>query len=107
LHRHVGGLAAGAIIGSAAATGYAPYGYYGGGPYYASEPGCGWRRERFLGWLSLARPSGSSLLLTQSEPAFRKGCLDILHCRLSVRPFASNQISDKLGMPILPGCIWA
>jgi hypothetical protein len=61
----------------------------------------------FLGWLSLARPSGSSLLLTQSEPAFRKGCLDILHCRLSVRPFASNQISDKLGMPILPGCIWA
>jgi hypothetical protein len=45
----IGGLAAGAIIGGAAANpyGYAPYGYYGGGPYYASEPGCGWRRERF------------------------------------------------------------
>jgi hypothetical protein len=42
----IGGLAAGAIIGGAAHA-YGPYGYYGGGPYYASEPGCGWRRERF------------------------------------------------------------
>jgi hypothetical protein len=43
----IGGLAAGAIIGSAASQ---PYGYYGGyaagGPYYAASP-CGWRRERF------------------------------------------------------------
>jgi hypothetical protein len=47
----IGGLAAGAIIGGAAGAPYgyygAPYGYYGGGPYYASGPGCGWRRERF------------------------------------------------------------
>ena len=50
----VGGLAAGAIIGGAAARPYGyyggPYGYYDsgyyGGPYYASAP-CGWHRERF------------------------------------------------------------
>lgn len=41
----IGGLAAGAIIGGAAHA-YGPYGYYGG-PYYAAEPNCGWRRERF------------------------------------------------------------
>ena len=40
----IGGLAAGAIIGGAASHGY---GYYGGGPYYAAGPSCGWRRERF------------------------------------------------------------
>ena len=37
----IGGLAAGAIIGSAAR----PYGYYDGGPYYAAG-GCYWHRER-------------------------------------------------------------
>ena len=43
----IGGLAAGAIIGSATARPYGYYdGYYGGGPYYAAG-GCGWRRERF------------------------------------------------------------
>jgi hypothetical protein len=42
----IGGLAAGAIIGSAASHPYG-YGYYGGGPYYAAGAGCGWRRERF------------------------------------------------------------
>ncbi len=46
----LGGLAAGAIIGSAG-YGYGP-GYYGYGPaYYGPGPyaygGCGWRRERF------------------------------------------------------------
>jgi hypothetical protein len=30
----LGGLAAGAIIGGAIAASSAPYGYYGGGPYY-------------------------------------------------------------------------
>ncbi len=51
----IGGLAAGAIIGSAAANG--PY-YYGPGPgyYYGPGPvyyggGCYWHRERFWdGW---------------------------------------------------------
>ncbi len=46
----IGGLAAGAIIGSAAAS--HPYGYYGG-PYYAAAPGCYWHRERVwtpYGW---------------------------------------------------------
>jgi hypothetical protein len=45
----IGGLAAGAIIGSAASHPYGYYGgggYYAGGPYYAAGPGCGWRRER-------------------------------------------------------------
>jgi hypothetical protein len=50
----IGGLAAGAIIGGAAARPYGYYdgGYYAGGPYYAAG-GCGWRRERFwdgYGW---------------------------------------------------------
>ena len=53
----IGGLAAGAIIGSAARpygyydSGYSGYGYYGG-PAYVAGPGC-WRRERFwdgYGW---------------------------------------------------------
>lgn len=39
----IGGLAAGAIIGSAANGYYGP-GYYG--PSYAYGPGCYWRRER-------------------------------------------------------------
>jgi hypothetical protein len=45
----IGGLAAGAIIGGAASR---PYGYYGGGPYYAAAP-CTWHRERVwtpYGW---------------------------------------------------------
>jgi len=49
----IGGLAAGAIIGSAASR---PYGYYGGpyydGPYYGAAA-CGWHRERVMtpyGW---------------------------------------------------------
>jgi hypothetical protein len=50
----IGGLAAGAIIGSAAAAspyyyGPGPYYYYGPGPYYG--PGCYIRRERVWdGW---------------------------------------------------------
>jgi hypothetical protein len=48
----IGGLAAGAIIGSAAAYGsyYGPA-YYAPGPYYG--PGCYWTRERIwtgYGW---------------------------------------------------------
>jgi hypothetical protein len=43
----IGGLAAGAIIGSAANGYYGPsYGYYGGGPVYYG-PRCYWTRERF------------------------------------------------------------
>ena len=45
----IGGLAAGAIISGAASR---PYGYYGGGPYYAAGA-CRWHRERFwdgFGW---------------------------------------------------------
>jgi len=43
----IGGLAVGAIIGSAAAGAYGPhYGYYGPGPYYAYGPRCFWTRER-------------------------------------------------------------
>lgn len=48
----IGGLAAGAIIGSAASRPYG-YGYYGGGPYYAAAPGCYWTRQRVwtdYGW---------------------------------------------------------
>jgi hypothetical protein len=50
----IGGLAIGAIIGSAAANGpyYSgpAYGYYGPGPVYY-RPHCWWRRERFWdGW---------------------------------------------------------
>jgi hypothetical protein len=47
----IGGLAAGAIIGSAA--GYGPYYGYGPGPYYgpAYYGGCYWTRQRFWdGW---------------------------------------------------------
>ena len=41
-----GGLAAGALLGSAYARGYpAPYAYYGAGPYYYG-PRCFWTRER-------------------------------------------------------------
>jgi hypothetical protein len=40
----IGGLAAGAIIGSAA-NGYYGGGYYGG-PYYAYGPSCWWSRQR-------------------------------------------------------------
>ena len=67
----IGGLAAGAIIGGAASR---PYGYYGGGPYYA------WRATRrrvrlapraSVDALRLALPSRPRLLLIQSEPAFR------------------------------------
>jgi hypothetical protein len=42
----LGGLAAGAIIGSAAAGAYAPYGYYAPGPYVAYGPQCFWTRQR-------------------------------------------------------------
>lgn len=48
----IGGLAAGAIIGSAAAHGpyYGPGYYYGPGPVYYG-PHCWWHRERFWdGW---------------------------------------------------------
>ena len=48
----IGGLAAGAIIGSAAAHGpyYGPGYYYGPGPAYYG-PHCWWHRERFWdGW---------------------------------------------------------
>lgn len=48
----IGGLAAGAIIGSAAAHGpyYGRSYYYGPGPVYYG-PHCWWRRERFWdGW---------------------------------------------------------
>jgi hypothetical protein len=39
----IGGLAAGAIVGSAlAAPYYYPYGYYGAYPYYGYAPGCAW-----------------------------------------------------------------
>lgn len=51
----IGGLAAGALIGGAVSRPYGYYGggpyyasgYYGGGPYYAAAP-CYWRRERFF-----------------------------------------------------------
>ena len=46
----IGGLAAGAIIGSAASR---PYGYYGGGGYYAAGPACYVTRQRVwtdYGW---------------------------------------------------------
>jgi hypothetical protein len=52
----IGGLAAGAIIGSATRSyGYGAYdgGYYAGGPYYAAGSDCRLRRERFwdgYGW---------------------------------------------------------
>jgi len=59
----IGGLAAGAIVGSAFGAPYYGYGgpyYGGGGPYYAYSPGyddygpsCYWHRERFYdgyGW---------------------------------------------------------
>jgi hypothetical protein len=51
----IGGLAAGAIIGSAFARPYGYYGYYGyaPGPYYVYGPRCFWTRERFwdgYGW---------------------------------------------------------
>src|SRR4051812_49743419 len=52
----IGGLAAGAIIGSAIASS-APYGYgyYGGGPYYCGDPETRARaRDRFLS--ALLRP---------------------------------------------------
>jgi hypothetical protein len=50
----IGGLAAGAIIGSAASHPYPAYGYYGAydGPYYGAAA-CGWHRERVwtpYGW---------------------------------------------------------
>jgi hypothetical protein len=48
----IGGLASGAIIGSAAASGpyYAPGAYYGPGPVYYGGA-CYWTRERFWdGW---------------------------------------------------------
>lgn len=53
----IGGLAVGALLGAAVASG--PYGYgYGPGPYYASGPayygpGCYWTRDRVwtgYGW---------------------------------------------------------
>lgn len=53
----IGGLAVGAIIGSAAAHGpyYRPYGYYGPAPVYYG-PRCYWTRQRFWdgygGWYS-------------------------------------------------------
>ena len=58
----IGGLAAGAIIGSAAANG--PYGY--GPGYYAPGPGLLWRRllldpPASLGWLGLALQARASL----------------------------------------------
>jgi hypothetical protein len=60
----IGGLAVGALVGSAFASpyyygggpyyygGYAPAPvYYGGGPYYAYGGGCWWQRERYWdGW---------------------------------------------------------
>jgi hypothetical protein len=49
----IGGLAAGAIIGSAAAQGpyYGPGYYYGPGPVYYQRPHCWWHRERWWdGW---------------------------------------------------------
>ena len=50
----IGGLAVGALIGSAAAApyyGYAPGYYYGGPAYYGGYGGCYWTRERFWdGW---------------------------------------------------------
>ena len=47
-----GGLALGALIGSAAAA-HGPYGYYGPGPYYAYGPQCWLQRQRVrdgYGW---------------------------------------------------------
>jgi hypothetical protein len=50
----IGGLAVGALIGSAASApyyGYAPGYYYGGPAYYAGYGGCYWTRQRFWdGW---------------------------------------------------------
>jgi hypothetical protein len=43
----IGGLAAGAIIGSAFARPYYGYGYYGGPVYYG--PRCWWQRQRVHG----------------------------------------------------------
>jgi hypothetical protein len=43
----IGGLAAGAIIGSAFARPYYGYGYYGGPVYYG--PRCWWQRQRVYG----------------------------------------------------------
>src|SRR5512132_2410742 len=48
----IGGLAIGALIGSAASApyAYAP-GYYGGPAYYGGYGGCYWTRQRFWdGW---------------------------------------------------------
>ena len=100
----IGGLAAGAIIGGARPIPWLRY--YGGGYYAAARtmrarlrlaPGA------FLGGYRLARPPGSGLLLTKSEPTFRKGWPGFLHCRMPGGVFVVNQISDKLGRPILPG----
>ena len=47
----IGGLAAGALVGAAVASG--PYYAYGPGPYYAYGPDCYWTRERVrtpYGW---------------------------------------------------------
>jgi uncharacterized membrane protein len=48
----IGGLAVGALIGSAAAAPYAySPGYYGGPAYYGGYGGCYWTRHRFWdGW---------------------------------------------------------
>jgi hypothetical protein len=49
----IGGLAAGAILGAAAANGpyYGPGYYYGPGPAYYGGPGCYWTHRRFWdGW---------------------------------------------------------
>ena len=49
----IGGLAAGALIGSAAARGsyYGPGYYYGPAPVYYYRPHCWWQRERWWnGW---------------------------------------------------------
>lgn len=50
----IGGLAAGAILGAAAANGpyyHGPGYYYGPGPAYYGGPGCYWTHRRFWdGW---------------------------------------------------------
>ena len=49
----IGGLAIGALIGSAASAPYYAYtpGYYGGPAYYGGYGGCYWTRQRFWdGW---------------------------------------------------------
>jgi hypothetical protein len=56
----IGGLAVGALIGSAASApyyGYAPGYYYGGTAYYGGYGGCYWTRQRFWdGWGWRVRP---------------------------------------------------